>query len=128
MPPEQNGPVAGGTAIRAGYQVAGRYSDTIARRCVPTAPLPTRTGCGPRMSPPIEITLLAKGGGLLTKRICLTADGSLKSDGSACLMRHGVACRARFSDLRAFADCIVNLAQNTALALGSFRIHLPHTV
>jgi hypothetical protein len=74
------------------------------------------------MNPPIEITLLAKAGGPLTKRISLAVDGSLKSDGSACLMWRGVARRARFSDLYAFADCIGNLAQHEAVALGSLRL------
>jgi hypothetical protein len=80
------------------------------------------------MSSPIEITLLAKAGGPLTKRISLAADGSLKSDRSACLMGRGVARRARFSDLHAFADCIGNLAQNEAVALGSLRLNLPSKV
>src|SRR5712691_2664976 len=80
------------------------------------------------MSPPIEITLLAKAGGPLTKRISLAADGSLKSDGSACLMGGGDARRAQFSDLHAFADCIGNLAQHQAVALGSLRLDLPDKV
>ena len=80
------------------------------------------------MSAPIEITLLAKAGGPLTKRISLAADGSLKSDGSACLMGWGGARRARFSDLYTFADCIGNLAQHEAVALGSLRLNLPGKV
>jgi hypothetical protein len=80
------------------------------------------------MSSPIEITLLAKAEGLLTKRISLAADGSLKSDGSACLMGRGDARRVRFSDLHAFADCIGNLAQHQAIALGSLRLDLPGKV
>src|SRR5712691_7724533 len=80
------------------------------------------------MSAPIEITLLAKAGGPLTKRISLAADGSLKSDGSACLMGGGDARRAQFSDLHAFADCIGNLAQHQAVALGSLRLDLPDKV
>lgn len=63
------------------------------------------------MSLTVQITRITKVGGPLTKRIHLTADGSLKSDGSACLMGRGQACRAQFSDLRGFADCIANLAQ-----------------
>ena len=80
------------------------------------------------MSPPIEITLLAKSGGPLTKRISLAADGSLKSDGSACLMGQGEARRARFTDLHVFADCIGNLAHHQAVALGSLRLGLPAKV
>ena len=37
----------------------------------------------------IEIIALAKEGGPLTKRISLTADGSLHSDGSGCVMARG---------------------------------------
>src|SRR5258708_11827283 len=80
------------------------------------------------MSPPIEITLLAKAGGLLSKRISLAADGSLKSDGSACLMGRGDARRVRFSDLYAFAECIGKLAQHQAVALGALRLDLPGKV
>jgi hypothetical protein len=80
------------------------------------------------MSPPIEITRLAKIGGPLTKHISLAVDGSLKSDGSACLMGSGVARRAQFSDLPAFADCIANLARHEAIALGSLRLDLPDPV
>src|SRR5712691_6505817 len=80
------------------------------------------------MSAPFEITLLAKTGGPLTKRISLAADGSLKSDGSACLMGRGNARRVRFSDLHAFAECIGNLAQHQAVALGSLRLDLPDKV
>ena len=80
------------------------------------------------MSLPIEITLLAKSSGPLTKRISLAADGSLKSDGSACLMGRGDARRVRFSDLHAFADCISNLVQQQAVALGSLRLDLPDKV
>ncbi len=80
------------------------------------------------MSPAVQITCITKVGGPLTKRIYLTADGSLKSDGSACLMGRGQACRAQFSDLRGFADCIANLAQHEAVALGSLRPDLPSEV
>jgi hypothetical protein len=41
----------------------------------------------------IEITSIAKTGGPLTKRISLAQDGSLKSDGSACVMTCGTAQR-----------------------------------
>jgi hypothetical protein len=41
MPPKQNGPVAGGTAIRAGYQVTGQRFDTANRSAVqPADPFP----------------------------------------------------------------------------------------
>jgi hypothetical protein len=38
--------------------------------------------------------VLAKKGGPLTKQICLTEEGKLRSDGSACVMSRGVAQRA----------------------------------
>ena len=41
-----------------------------------------------------EFTVFAKSGGPLTKRISLVADGSLKSDGSACIMTRGVGIAA----------------------------------
>ena len=80
------------------------------------------------MMPRIEITHIAKAGGPLAKRIFLAADGSLKSDGSACVMGRGEARRAQFSDLRGFADCIDTLAQHEAVALGSLRPDLPGKV
>ena len=42
----------------------------------------------------IEITTLSKTGGPLTKRISLAPDGTLRSDGSACVMSSGIAQRA----------------------------------
>ncbi len=40
-----------------------------------------------------ELTIFAKSGGPLTKRITLLPDGTLKSDGSACVMSFGQARR-----------------------------------
>jgi hypothetical protein len=45
------------------------------------------------MNDQIEITALTKAGGPLTKRICLSDDGKLISDGSACIMSRGGARR-----------------------------------
>jgi putative DNA primase/helicase len=78
--------------------------------------------------PLIEITSLTKTGGPLTKRISLTKDGFLKSDGSACVMSEGRARRTTFSDLRAFAAHIGDLASHEAIALGALRDGLPGTV
>ena len=55
------------------------------------------------MSAPIEFTLLTKDGGPLTKQISLAPDGSLHSDGSACIMSRGRARRIRISRLGALA-------------------------
>jgi hypothetical protein len=80
------------------------------------------------MSAPIEITALTKTGGPLTKRITLLQDGSLHSDGSACVMSRGSAQRARFDDLATFAACIGALASHEAIALGTLRQGLPESV
>ncbi len=77
------------------------------------------------MSAPIEITALAKTGGPLTKRITLAPDGSLHSDGSACIMARGAARRMRFDNLRSFAEHIGSLESNEAIALGKLRSDLP---
>lgn len=76
----------------------------------------------------LEITGLAKADGLLTKRITLAPDGSLHSDGSACVMSEGRAGRVAFDNLEAFADCIASLAPNEAIALGRLRDGLPNQV
>jgi hypothetical protein len=69
-----------------------------------------------------EITVFAKSGGPLTKRISLSADGSLKNDSSACLMASGSARRCRFTNIHEFADGINRLSSSEALSLGA----LPH--
>ena len=56
-----------------------------------------------------EITLFAKSGGPLTKRISLAADGSLRSDRSACVMAHGQARRARIAGIEELAALIDRL-------------------
>ena len=40
---------------------------------------------------PIELTVFSKSGGPLTKRITLTTDGKIASDGNACYMARGRA-------------------------------------
>ena len=47
------------------------------------------------MSETIELAIVSKMGGPLTKRITLTADGKIASDGSACTMARGRAKRKR---------------------------------
>ena len=79
--------------------------------------------------PQIEVTTMVKaGGGPLTKRITLGHDGSLCSDGSACIMSAGTARRARFANLRSFAAHIGSLAPNEAIALGMLGPDLPDKV
>jgi hypothetical protein len=82
------------------------------------------------MSTPNEfhVTGLAKVGGPLTKRISLTPDGKLASDGSACVMTNGWAKRVPCTSLARFADLISDLDSNEAIALGTLRRDLPETV
>ena len=83
---------------------------------------------GTDMNAQIEITAVTKVGGPLTKRITLAADGTLKSDASACVMSRGAACRVRLAGLDDFANYIGTLAQNEAVALGMMRPDLPDNV
>ena len=77
----------------------------------------------------IEITRFEKVGGPLTKRISLSPDGTLKSDGSACLMARGSAQRVRLDDpLRQGAALIQSLKSHEAIALGRMRSDLPDQV
>jgi hypothetical protein len=75
-----------------------------------------------------EIVSFTKSGGPLTKRISLADDGSLCSDGSACVMSVGSARRARFDTLSAFASHIDGMASNEAIALGALRRDLQDAV
>jgi hypothetical protein len=76
----------------------------------------------------IEVTALTKTGGPLTKRISLSPDGMLHSDGSACIMSEGAARRAKFRNLLEFADYISGLGSTEAIALGALHRNLPETV
>ena len=60
------------------------------------------------MSAP-ELTLFTKTGGPLTKRISLRPDGTLESDGSACLMTQGAARRLPVADANELAVVIGKL-------------------
>jgi hypothetical protein len=68
-----------------------------------------------------ELTLFAKSGGPLTKRISLCVDGSLRSDGSACVMAHGEARRACIAGIADLGALIERLQSNEAIALGALR-------
>jgi hypothetical protein len=63
-----------------------------------------------------ELTGVAKASGILSKRITLNPDGSVKADGSACTMASGGACRLRFdaANLQTFADTIAALDPHEA--------------
>jgi hypothetical protein len=77
---------------------------------------------------PVEITRFLKSGGPLTKRIELAADGSVKSDGSACVTSRGAAWRAQIADLRQLASLIEELRSDEAIALGALRPDVPDLV
>ena len=81
-----------------------------------------------QFTPHVEITVFTKSGGPLTKRILLLADGSVKSDGSACVMSQGVAERAQIVNVEQLATLIKQLAPNQAIALGALRTGLPERV
>lgn len=75
-----------------------------------------------------EITRFRKAGGPLTKRIRLSDDGKLISDGSRCVMHKGVAQRVVLSSLADFAAIISNLRYNEAIALGALAEGVPDHV
>ena len=74
-----------------------------------------------------QLTIFAKSGGWLTKRISLEGS-SLKSDGSACVMSTGAARRFEFSDVQQLAARIEQLGSDEAIALGRLRPDLPDRV
>jgi len=82
----------------------------------------------PNSGPATEITVLTKTGGPLTKRISLSADGAIKSDGSACVMTSGRAHRVPITDAGELAAVIQGLAPNQAITLGRLRPELPDEV
>ena len=75
-----------------------------------------------------EFTIFAKSGGPLTKRISLAADGSLKSDGSACVMAQGAARRVHIASVSDLARLIERLRPNEAIALGALQTGLAELV
>ena len=75
-----------------------------------------------------EITILTKTNGPLTKRITLSTDGSINSDGSACLMANGNARRMPIVNAGQLAALIENLASNQAITLGRLRPELADDV
>jgi hypothetical protein len=75
-----------------------------------------------------EITLFAKSSGPLTKRISLEADGSIRSDGSACVMARGLARRIHLTAASDLGALIERLKPNEAIALGALRAGLSDPV
>jgi hypothetical protein len=76
----------------------------------------------------IEVTRLSKIDGPLTKRISLSPEGKLVSDGSACIMSRGHARRERLDCLDEFAALIQWLAPHEAIALGALRPELADNI
>jgi hypothetical protein len=76
----------------------------------------------------IELTIFRKSDGPLTKRIELAPDGTVKSDGSQCIMPRGSARRFTFGAMGEFANLIGGLRSDEALALGVLRDDLPAEV
>jgi hypothetical protein len=76
---------------------------------------------------PIEVTVLRKDRGILSKRISLV-DDKVVSDGSECAMGRGRAERRRVVDLAELARLIDSLKSNEALALGALRADLADAV
>ena len=69
----------------------------------------------------IEIIRITKIGGPLTKHIGLAPDGSLKSDGSSCVMPRGMARRVQIPGVAHLARLIETLRSDQAIALGRLR-------
>ena len=76
----------------------------------------------------IELVVFSKTGGPLTKRITLTADGKIASDGSACTMARGRAKRKRIGCVGELAALIEDLTSEQAIALGALRDDLPDEI
>ena len=75
-----------------------------------------------------ELVKFTKTGGPLTKRISLASDGTLVSDGSACVMTHGTAERVKIAGIDELAALIGSLHPSQAIALGALRTGLPDRV
>jgi hypothetical protein len=75
-----------------------------------------------------QLTVIAKSNGPLTKRISLNPDGTVKSDGSACVMSRGSARRVELSSVKELANLIGSLGSREAITLGTLRDDLPNKV
>ncbi len=75
-----------------------------------------------------ELTRFTKSSGPLTKHISLGVDGSVHSDGSACIMAQGEAQRLEIAGVHELAALIEQLRSDQAIALGVLRTGLPDCV
>jgi hypothetical protein len=74
----------------------------------------------------VELTVLTKANGPLTKRIALDAPGcGVISDGSACVMARGHAERLRLAGPADLAAALETMPPDRAIALGRLRSDLP---
>jgi hypothetical protein len=80
------------------------------------------------VSAPFEITVFSKDGGPLTKQISLAADGSIKCDGSACVMTKGSARRFPFTTMSQYSELLIALKFNDAIVGGALLPGLPDEV
>jgi hypothetical protein len=76
----------------------------------------------------IEVTVLRKEDGILSKKISLDDNGKLSTDNSACAMVHGSAERRHLNGLVAFARMLETFPLSECLALGALRDSLPDRV
>jgi hypothetical protein len=75
-----------------------------------------------------QVTVFKKSGGPLTKRISLNPDGTIKSDGSACVMSRGRARRVELNSAQQLAELISTFGSSEAITLGALREDLPDEV
>jgi hypothetical protein len=83
---------------------------------------------GPQSKATAELTIFRKVNGPLSKRISLSADCKIKSDGSECRMAEGAAGRLEVSGVDELAEIVGHLYSDEALALGRLRDDLPNDV
>ena len=76
----------------------------------------------------IQITVLSKDNGPLSKKISLGPDGKPVSDGSACVMGRGKAKRSPLNGLHHLARVIERLGSHEAPCLGRLRVDLPDEI
>ena len=117
----------------AGTEAASRIKNKVINYIQPkTARQATRgiatLDAGLPMTP--EITLIKKRGPnpVMSKRIFLDEHGTLKSDGSQCLMVEGIATRAPAETASALAMHIMSCGSDQAIALGALNAELPNRV
>jgi hypothetical protein len=89
---------------------------------------PNSGNCSASKASKYEIILFTKKNGPLTKRISLTADGSVFRDGSACIMSRGTARRVQINNVVHLATQISSLNSKQAIALGTLPDNLPDEV